>query len=516
VFRVSATWSTHANRATDAPFTVLDGATALATIDLNQELPPNDFTEQGTAWENVGGTHLVSGSTLTVRLTNDANEFVIADAVRIKRLGSASSGPEIQVLDGAADVVSGSGSVSFGHTTVGTAVSRTFTIKNVGAANLTLQPASAPGGFTVVTNIAANTVLAPQAQTQFTVRFDAAASASGVVSLGNSDADENPFRFTVTGTAGAAPTTVTIDNGDAGYASTGFTLFTGQGHLGDVAAASSGTGGKTATWTFSGLVPGQYRVSATWTTHSNRATDAPFTIFDGAAPLGTVDVNQEAAPNDRTADGSAWEDLGGPYTLSGTSLIVQLTDDADEYVLADAVRIERLSGGPAAGPAAGPAPAAIQIIDDAAAGFTSTGFTPYTGQGRDNDVHYSAAGSGGDTATWTFTVSPGVYQVSATWSTHGNRATNAPYSISDGATLLATAAVNQQLAPNDLTDQGSSWEHLGGTYTITGATLTVRLTDAANGFVIADALRIERLADLPAPLVDQVFSDNDDLGGILR
>ena len=94
-----------------------------------------------------------------------------------------------------------------------------------------------------------------------------------------------------------------------------------------------------ATYTFGGLAAGAYRVSASWEAHANRATDAPYTVKDGAAALGTVDVNQEQAPNDFNDAGSWWEDLG-VFTISGSELIVELSDDADQYVIAAAVRIE--------------------------------------------------------------------------------------------------------------------------------------------------------------------------------
>src|SRR5262249_38248115 len=89
------------------------------------------------------------------------------------------------------------------------------------------------------------------------------------------------------------------------------------------------------------------------------------------------------------------------------------------------------------------------------------------------------------------------YRVSATWLPHPNRATNAPYTVLDGTTALGTVPINQVLAPNDFSDAGGVWEDLG-TFTISGATLVVRLSDAANGYVIADAIRIAAVSPLQA------------------
>ena len=94
---------------------------------------------------------------------------------------------------------------------------------------------------------------------------------------------------------------------------------------------------------------------------------------------------------------------------------MQLTNNANEFVLADAIRIERLNGGSSgsSGGGSGSSIPPLQVIDDGAAGFESSGFTSFTGQGHENDLHYSASGAGNDTATWTFDVTPAVLRVAA-------------------------------------------------------------------------------------------------------
>ena len=93
----------------------------------------------------------------------------------------------------------------------------------------------------------------------------------------------------------------------------------------------------------------------TWTTHANRATNSPYTVYNGVTSLGTVRLNQEMAPNDRTDAGVNWEDLGSGFIITGTTLVVKLTDDANEYVIADGIRIELIgspllaAGGPVTG-----------------------------------------------------------------------------------------------------------------------------------------------------------------------
>src|SRR5262249_42483179 len=138
------------NRATNAPYTVLDGGTPLATVAINQQQAPNDFSDAGAFWEDLGATYSVTGGALTVRLSNLANGYVIADAIRIEHVGNLPPGPEIQVLDGAADVADNTGVVNFGNTPFNTPVTRTFTVRNNGTSTLTLSPTiTVPPGFSV-------------------------------------------------------------------------------------------------------------------------------------------------------------------------------------------------------------------------------------------------------------------------------------------------------------------------------------------------------------------------------
>ena len=281
---------------------------------------------------------------------------------------------------------------------------------------------------------------------------------------------------------GDPPLSLILDDGAAGFSTTGaWTPFAGQGFQNDVTFAAPGAGESVASWTFTGLTPGLYRVSATWSPHPNRATNAPYTVLDGSTPVGTVLINQELAPNDIVASGATFKNLGGPYQINSGTLVVRLTNNANEFVIADAVRIERLLTDP------------VRIIDDGQLGYFST-FTQAVGQGFQGDVGYAYAGAADNFTTWTFTgLQPGLYQVSATWFPHPNRATNSPFTVFNGTNPLATVLVNQELSPNDYFASGAGWRILGN-FTITGDTLVVRLTNDADEFVIADAIRIERLA----------------------
>jgi hypothetical protein len=157
----------------------------------------------------------------------------------------------------------------------------------------------------------------------------------------------------VTEAGETVPYLAAIDNGDAGvYASSGFTSYASgyQGDLQYAARTTNSTPTATATWDFGSVPAGTYRVSATWVPHSNRATNAPYAIEGGP----TILVNQEKAPSDPLAvsaigssvlvSGTWFADLMVAYEHAGGPLRMTLGNNANEYVIADAVRVEEVSG----------------------------------------------------------------------------------------------------------------------------------------------------------------------------
>ena len=72
-------------------------------MDVNQELVPDDFTDRGVGWE-ILGTFDITGTTLVVELSDDANEFVIADGLRIESVGEMSPSVTITETPGPTDI----------------------------------------------------------------------------------------------------------------------------------------------------------------------------------------------------------------------------------------------------------------------------------------------------------------------------------------------------------------------------------------------------------------------------
>ncbi len=182
----------------DLSLTVLNSSgTVIAAANL---------TAAGLA-ESLAGVNLPGSGTYYVRITGSAN------AAQMYRLqGSIAAGmtsaPEIQVLDGAADIADNTGSVNFGSVVVGGSLSRTFTIRNQGNQDLVLGPSvQLPAGFTLAQAWSGATI-APGSSVSLVVSVDTtlAANRSGSLSIVTNDSDENPFNFTISATVTSNPT----------------------------------------------------------------------------------------------------------------------------------------------------------------------------------------------------------------------------------------------------------------------------------------------------------------------
>ncbi|MBN1477392.1 polysaccharide deacetylase family protein [Candidatus Sumerlaeota bacterium] len=112
-----------------------------------------------------------------------------------------------------------------------------------------------------------------------------------------------------------------------------------------------------------------------------------------------------------------------------------------------------------------------------------------------SDYQYAPGGTAGAVATWVFTPSQsGEWAIDVWYTDHSNRATNAPYAVNhaDGTTVYRV----------DQTSGGGAWNTLGSHMFHQGNYYSVQLTaDDADGFVIADAIRLRWVSSVPAGLV---------------
>src|SRR5947207_4269195 len=124
------------------------------------------------------------------------------------------------------------------------------------------------------------------------------------------------------------------------------------------------------------------------------------------------------------------------------------------------------------------------ILDDDAATVqikgvwaTSTSTSGYYG----SSYRFRVAGDGSSTVTWPFAGPAAQYEVFARWTSGPNRASNAIYVITH-ATGNASVSVDQRA-------NGGAWQSLGTFAFSTAPDQAIRLSDNANGTVVADAVR---------------------------
>lgn len=196
--------------------------------------------------------------------------------------------------------------------------------------------------------------------------------------------------------------------------------------------AAPNDGNEAANWYFQNLEPGWYRVAATWHDGASiYASNTPITILNQSTVIGTGQLNQRIAANDFEAAGVYWESIG-LFNLTGSAMTVRMTDIADGYVIADAIRIERVTPISATG-----------IVDNLSSGFTKTGLWGSTPIGYGASSFYPAAPfEGNEVAEWSFVVAPGTYRLSGTWYSDPTLANNTPISVI-GAYQTSNLIVNQ-------------------------------------------------------------------------
>jgi hypothetical protein len=175
--------------------------TGAPTTDQNGNIRPIDGDENGSAQFDSG-----------------AYEFSVAQP----------QVPEIVVSESSNNIVDGTTTaLDFGSTTVGTVITKTFTVNNTGTAGLNLSNLQLPTGFSLVGSVPASVAAGGQATFEVQVDANAADSLAGELSLTTNDSDENPFNFaisaTVTSDAGTDSGTTDSGTTDSGTTDSGTT-----------------------------------------------------------------------------------------------------------------------------------------------------------------------------------------------------------------------------------------------------------------------------------------------------
>lgn len=193
-------------------------------------------------------------------------------------------------------------------------------------------------------------------------------------------------------------------------------------------------------------------------------------------------ANFVAKPDYRSLVRDTAAAMGGTYSLTWLSESIHQVSPAARFLTVEALTGEY-----------SPQPVYVDSHDTSVVRVgTWTSWNPTANPGCFGSNEYThPAATAAQYLEWPLPIAPGTYEIAARWSTNVNRATNAPYRIYDGGTQIAEIRVNQESAPNDISD-GWTWERLG-TWTFSGA-VSVRLCADANEYVDADAVRAVKIA----------------------
>jgi hypothetical protein len=172
------------------------------TEPLVTELAPGTF-DTFTVAVSTATTGARGGNIVIDNSDSDENPFEVPVSGTVGQ-ASATGSAEITVLRDGEPLTSGQ-AVDFGAATVGDAApERTLAIRNDGDAPLTLGQVTLPAGYTLAQAPASST-LAAGASTTIRVALSTASvgTFNGGASVASSDADENPFLLTLTGSVNA-------------------------------------------------------------------------------------------------------------------------------------------------------------------------------------------------------------------------------------------------------------------------------------------------------------------------
>lgn len=217
-----------------------DDAVALRKVGVNIDVIGQIGFDPGTEWVSGGVSTLDNtlirnfaiqiGDSNGSDAFNPAAEWTGYATDYIADLGTHANScappmPEINIQGNGTNIVSGDTTPSTtDHTDFGTVstvsgtITRTFTIQNLGTANLNLTGLSpyvvisgANAGDFSVTTIPSNSIVA-SASTTFQITFDPSADGlrTATISIANNDSNENPYTFAIQGNGISAPVITSV------------------------------------------------------------------------------------------------------------------------------------------------------------------------------------------------------------------------------------------------------------------------------------------------------------------
>lgn len=361
-FNVYARWTSHSNRGTNVKYTVhhLDNQD-----NLVQDVVSVDQTADGGTWYKLG-TYRMSALTGRVTVSDDANGYVIADAILFEEVSIVNPDKDADGIDDAWELQYGLNPNDGGDANTDLDGDG---LTNLDEFVLLTDPSSKDSdGDGIDDAFEVGYGLDPLKDDR-TEDADADGYSNYEEYLASSDpnnADSLPasniaflnwtipterengqdlstseiagYEIVYERSVGAEQTT--IDNGDPGFskAGTGFAESTSvSGYIGEnYLAVARGGGESRAEWLFSDLQPGlTYAVVTNWTSASNRASNAVYQLryVDEAG-----NIVEKMVEVDQRSNGGDWQPLGAVIP-GDNELNVSVTNQADGYVIVDAMRV---------------------------------------------------------------------------------------------------------------------------------------------------------------------------------
>lgn len=327
-YEVFARWTAHSNRASNAKYTIHyineGGELTTETVTVSQR-------DRGGEWVSLG-TYRMSNLTGRVTLTDDADGYVVADAVRFVPVGA-------QVADSDGDGMPDQWELAYG-------------LDPNDPSDANLDPDG--DGFTNVEEYVGGTEPIVDEPPEY-VEPDEPEQPGYTVTLSwtppttreNGEAlpsDEIAY-YEIQYSPVLASEPVQVDNESQYFQIYGQNISLSSRQNGYVGSGyhplPPGNGEILAEWAIYELVPGAtYQLEANWTSYSNRASSAIYR-------LNYVDeggnVREEPITVDQTTNGGSWNPLT-TVTTGDTSLIIEAPNVPGGYVIADAVRAVQVDG----------------------------------------------------------------------------------------------------------------------------------------------------------------------------
>jgi len=365
-FDIFAKWTSSSSRGSNVKFVIhhLDSRDNLVT-----ETVTVDQRQSGGEWVKLG-TYRMSALTGRVTVSDDADGYVIADAILFREAGAAI--PE-ESADSDGDGLTDEWEVSYGLDPNDPS-DAALDLDGDGLTNqdeflLQTNPSLAdtdsdgvPDGYEATygtdpladdaggdpdgdgeTNLAEfNAGTDPNDSTSFPttssilLKWEAPTERTDGTSLTENEIEE--YEIVYQRAASAAEQVVDNNSPDfLVYGSGGFESDYSAGYQGDnYYVLPEGSGEISAEWRVAGLTPGiGYQIQANWTSEPSRGSNIR---YEYTYVNQTGQQTTESATVDQRDNGGNWQSLG-TFTGENPSVTVRVTNDADGYVIADAVKV---------------------------------------------------------------------------------------------------------------------------------------------------------------------------------